>query len=125
VFDRTDSNEGFMKIALAAAVMVLLASLPAHAQGVGGSLRPPQSFQTLPWNPPASPQAIELSGTDETFLPSTFLTFESAVAAGKAVTKEKTKSVAEAAAESRKGVKTAAKIRIEQDDRGNLVLALK
>jgi hypothetical protein len=111
-----------MKIALAAVVVVLLSSVPAYAQGVGGSLRPPQSFQTLPWNPPASPQALEVSGGDTTFLPSTFLTFDKALAAGKIDLKQQAKTVAEAAAESRKAAKTKTKIRIVQDDHGNAVL---
>src|ERR1700691_117641 len=80
--DRTARNGGFMKIALGSLVMILLASAPAHAQQIGGSLAPPASFQVLPWTAPANPQALTVSGTDITFMPSRFLTFDRAVAAG-------------------------------------------
>ena len=110
-----------MKIALGLVVMVLMGALPAHAQSIGGALAPPTSFPILPWTPPATQQALNVSGTDATYLPSTFLAFDRAVAAGKADLKERAKTVAEAAAESRKATKARAKIQVAQDDNGNVV----
>ncbi len=110
-----------MKIAFGVLAIVLLAALPAHAQSIGGSLAPPNYFPVLPWTPPATPQALNVSGADATFSPSTFLAFDRAVAAGKADLKEQAKTVAEAAAESRKAATTSPTIQVAQDDDGNVV----
>jgi hypothetical protein len=112
-----------MKIIWGAAVLVALATVPAHAQGYGGSLQGPTSFPTLPWTAPATPLAVEYSGTDATFELSTFVTFEGAVARGNAVLKQETKTVAQAAAESRLAAKATPKAKIVQDDHGNATLA--
>lgn len=112
-----------MKIALSVAAAILMASVPAGAQGIGGAgLSGPTSFHTLPWAPPAHPNAIEVTG-DPTYLPSTFVSFDRAVAAGKVDLKEQAKTVADAAAESRKTSTVAAKIRVAQDNYGKLILA--
>ena len=110
-----------MKIVLGSIVMILLASAPAHAQSVGGALAPPTSFQTLPWTPPASPQAINVSGADSTFTPSTFVPFEVAVQEGNVSLKQQAKTLVQAAAESRQAA-NAPKLRIVQDNRGNAIL---
>jgi hypothetical protein len=114
-----------MKIALGLTMLGLLAAVPVHAQSIsmGGSLTPP-SFNILPWTPPADQRAVEVSGSAATYVPSTFLTFDRAVAAGKANLKAQAKTVAQVAAESRKGAKnSAAKIQFAQDGRGRAVLS--
>jgi hypothetical protein len=115
-----------MKIALGLTMLGLLAAVPVHAQSIsmgGGSLTPP-SFHILPWTPPADQRAVEVSGSAATYVPSTFLTFDRAVAAGKANLKAQAKTVAQVAAESRKGAKnSAAKIQFAQDGRGRAVLS--
>ena len=110
-----------MKIAFGVFALVLLGALPAHAQSIGGSLAPPDHFPVLPWTAPATPQALNVSGTDATFSPSTFLTFDRAVAVGKADLKAQARTVAEAAAETRKASSNRAKIQVAQDDNGNVV----
>lgn len=112
-----------MKIALSVAAVILAASVPVGAQTVGGTLAPPRSFSTLPWTPPVNPKAVDVSGTDATYLPSTFVSFDQAVAVGKEDLKEQAKTIAEAAAQSRKTVNAAAKIQVGQDNRGKLVVA--
>lgn len=112
-----------MKIALSVAAAILMTSIPAGAQGIGGpGLSGPTSFHTLPWAPPAHPNAIEITG-DPTYLPSTFVSFDRAVAVGKVDLKEQAKTVADAAAESRKTASVAAKIRVAQDNNGRLIVA--
>lgn len=112
-----------MKASLCVAALLLLAAAPAGAQMIGGAtLAPPQFFPILPWTPPANLPAVEVSGTDGLYVPSTFLTFDRAIAAGQADLKEQAKTVAEAAAESRKA-KYTAKIRLVQDDRGRAIIS--
>ncbi|HEY6467494.1 MAG TPA: hypothetical protein VIY69_15950 [Candidatus Acidoferrales bacterium] len=112
-----------MKMTLIIAALILVASVPAGAQSIGGSLTPPRSFHTLPWTPPASPNAIDVTGDAGTYLPSTFVSFDRAVAVGKADLKEQAKTVADAAADSRKTANAAARIRVAQDNNGKLVVA--
>jgi hypothetical protein len=112
-----------MKAALIVAAVILVASVPVGAQSIGGILAPPVVTPSLPWTPPASPQAIEVTGTDATYLPSTFVSFDRAVAVGKDDIREQAKTVAQVAAESRQTAKAAAKIRVAQDNRGKLVVA--
>ena len=113
-----------MKIALGLAAIALLAAAPAHAQSMGGPLSGTRSFPVLPYTAPANLPAVEVSGSDATFLPSSFVTFEAAVQQGKAELKEQERTVAQAAAESRKAAKTA-KIEIAQDNSGRAVLSTK
>jgi hypothetical protein len=114
-----------MKIALGFAVMVLFAALPASAQSIGGALAPASHFQTLPWTPPASPQALEVSGNDTTFEPSQFVSFDLAVAEGKVALQQQGKTVVEAAAECRKAAGQQAATRIDQDNNDYPVLSHK
>jgi len=127
-----------MKIALGLAAIILLAAAPAHGQARGGSnrvggsvgsgasmggggLTGPTSFTTLTWSAPAIPASTSVSGSNDSYLPSTFVTFAQAIAQGNADLKEQGKTVAEAAAESRKTVKAQAKIVVMQDNNGNVV----
>lgn len=112
-----------MKTVLSIAAFVLVASVPVAAQGLGGGvISGPTSFHTLPWTPPAHPNAVDVTG-DATYLPSTFVSFDRAVAVGKEDLKREAKTVAEAAAECRKARNSAATIRVAQDNRGKLVVA--
>lgn len=111
-------------MALSIAALILLACVPAGAQSIGGAaLSGPSSFHTLPWTPPASPRAVDVTGGDPSYLPSTFVSFDRAVATGKADLKEQSKTVADAAAESRKTATVAAKIQVAQDNNGRLIVA--
>ncbi len=112
-----------MKIALGVMALILLGAVPAAAQTMGGALAPP-SFRILPWTPPASPKAIEVGGSDTTYVPSTFLTFDGAVAAGKTDLKVQAKTLVQAAEESRKAARNSAPtIQFAQDGRGRAVLS--
>jgi hypothetical protein len=111
-----------MKIALGLVVGLLLVSAPVRAQSIGGTLTGPTRPAMLPWTPPARPGAIDVSGTDASYLPSTFLSFDNAVAAGRGELQQDAKTIAEAAAESRRTPKTAV-IVIAQDSRGNAVIS--
>jgi hypothetical protein len=104
-----------MKIALGIAVVVMACAAPAKAQSIGGSLAPASHFQTLPWTAPASPQALEISGNDATFVPSQFVPFDRAVAEGNAILQQQAKTVVEAAAECRKAAALQANTHIDQD----------
>ena len=127
-----------MKIALGFAAIILLAAMPAHAQArggavsrsgsggsgagsYGGALSGVSSFSNLGYVPAANLPSTNVSGSDATFTPSTFVTFSEAIAQGNANIKEQSKTVAQAAAESRNTTKTTAKIIVMQDDRGNLI----
>ena len=113
-----------MKIALGIATVILLGAIPAGAQTMGPSISVPQLFQKLPWAPPATFKATEVSGADSTYVPSRFVTFEGAVAAGRAELKEQARTVAEAATDSRETARTStAKVHFAQDDRGRVVLS--
>ncbi len=119
-----------MKIALGLMVLISLAAVPAGAQTIGGATvsvaipMPQVTSQKLPWTPPAVFNAIEVSGTESTYVPSTFVTFEGAVAAGKVELKKQTKTVAQAANDSREAAKfNAARVRFAQDDQGRVVLS--
>ena len=113
-----------MKIALGVAALALLAAMPVGAQTIGGTISPLRlPSQKLPWTPPATFNATEVSGAESTYVPSTFVTFDSAVAAGKVHLKEMGKTVAQAATDSRAAARAnATKARFAQDDLGRVVL---
>jgi hypothetical protein len=129
-----------MKITLGLAAVLFFAAVPAHAQsrvgsvaatqnsggggGYGGGSAGSSGFSGLPHYAAADLRAIEVSGDESTYLPSTFMPFEKAVAQGYVVVKEESKTVAQAAAENRKASHLEAKARLVQDDRGRAVLAL-
>jgi hypothetical protein len=124
-----------MKIALGLAAIILLAAAPAHGQARGGATRTNSTgtgsfggtgltgttnFTTLTWSAPATLGATTVSGTSD-FTPSTFVTFTQAIAQGNAAIKEQSKTVVEAAAESRKTANSQSKVVLMQDNNGNVV----
>lgn len=115
-----------MKIALGLTMLTLLAAVPAGAQSMTETISPIRIFsQKLPWTPPAAFSATEVSGAESTYTPSTFVTFDNAVAAGKVQLKEEATTVAQAAANSREAARTiAARASFSQDDRGRVVLSI-
>ena len=58
-------------------LLVLVCSAPAHAQIWGGSLNPNTlsgpTFRSMPFNPPTEFHGVTVSGSDSTFLPSSFM----------------------------------------------------
>jgi hypothetical protein len=131
-----------MKRLIGIAAFVLLYSIPAHGQtmksspvassastnvnsGGSGSYGGSLSGSTggrLPTYPAAHLGMKAVSGGDPSYAPSTFLTFEQAVAEGKAVN-ARPKSVAEVAAENNSAPKARAKFAFEQDEHGNVIPA--
>ena len=69
-------------------LLVLICSAPAHAQIWGGSFSPNSlsgpTFRSMPFNPPTEFHGITVSGSDSTFLPSSFMPYDQAVALGSA-----------------------------------------
>jgi hypothetical protein len=95
----------------------------AGGGSVGGGGMGGGSFSTLPSRPPASFATTAISGTDAEFVPSTFLPFESAVAAGQAVLAAQHASVAQVAAANSRAPKAKAKFALIEDASGNAVIA--
>jgi hypothetical protein len=91
--------------------------------GGGGAISAGVGFSTLPNHPPASFAATAVSGTDGEFVPSTFLPFESAVAAGKAALDAEHASVAQVAEANSRAPKAKAKFALIEDATGNAVIA--
>jgi hypothetical protein len=124
-----------MKKILGAAALVLLFSVPALAQykppsgpvtysgggGGGGALSGGSTGSRLPNYAPAQFATAAASGSDSTFAPSTFLTFDQAVAEGKAEALAVHKSLAEVAAENNARAKAKAKYAFVQDTSGRVV----
>ena len=90
--------------------------------GTGGGIGGSASFQTLPSIPPANLPSTAVSGSDASFVPSTFLPYNQAIAAGKAVLDAQHKSVAEAAAENSRARRLKAKTAIIENAAGNPVV---
>jgi len=125
-----------MKKILALAVFVIGFSASAHAQAMslnggaasnngggaamGGGLSKP-IFPSMPINPPTHFNVSATSGTDADFEPSSFLTFEEAVAAGRAA-QTKPQTIVEAAAENKSTDRPKAKFELVQDDNGKAVI---
>jgi hypothetical protein len=126
-----------MKRILGIAAFVLVFSAPTHGQafkgtggaaptatstgaGTGGSLSG-TSGARLPKYPAANFSATAVSGGDPSYSPSTFLTFEQAIAEGKAVEAANQKSLAQIAAENSNTPKTKAKFAFVQDAQGKVV----
>lgn len=131
-----------MKIFFGVSAFVLLCSIPAHAQvrGAGQSATPTSSFNgggggtgggsigganvaRIPSYPRATFDMSEVSGGDPSFAPSTFLSFDRAVAEGKAILAEDQKSLGQIAAENSTKPKATAKFTFVQDANGNVVSA--
>jgi hypothetical protein len=127
-----------MKKVLGAAVLVMLFSVPALAQarttgstapnttssggGGGVSLSGGGGYgNKLPSYPRASFATTAASGGDSSFAPSTFLSFDQAVAEGKAVASTVQKTLGEVAAENNATAKAKAKYEFVQDANGRVV----
>lgn len=117
-----------MKSLLAAAVLVLVASIPAHAQmGVisGLSINPmPPNVPILPHYAPASYQMLALSGNVTDFFSSTFLSYGEALHEGIAMAARDRQRITlvEVARETRAAHKNPARVFFVQDAHGNAVL---
>jgi hypothetical protein len=130
-----------MKMFLGVSAFVLLFSVPAHAQirGTGQSASPMSRFNgggggtgggsiggtnaaRIPNYQRATFDMSEVSGGDPSFAPSTFRSFEQAVAEGKAILAEDQKSLGQIAAENNTKQKATAKFAFVQDANGNAVL---
>jgi hypothetical protein len=131
-----------MKMFLGVSAFVLLFSVPAHAQmrGTGQSASPMSRFNGggggtgggsiggtnaagIPNYQRATFNMSEVSGGDPSFAPSTFRSFEQAVAEGKAILADDQKSLGQIAAENNTRQKATAKFAFVQDANGNAVLA--
>jgi hypothetical protein len=129
-----------MKKLIGIGTFVLVFAVPAHGQaarrmglvgssstnavnggsgGYGGSLSS-GSGSRLPIYPAAHPGVVAVQGGDPSYAPSTFLTFEQAVAEGQAANAAP-KSLGEVAAEYSTARKVRVKFAFEQDSRGNVV----
>lgn len=135
-----------MKRFLGLAVLILGLSIPAHGQsqrggagmtggapggvvsygggggGNGGSGGGPMGFHTLPSIPPANLRSSAVGGTEASFVPSTFLPYSQAIAAGEAVLDAQHESVAEAAAENSRAPRLKAKAAIIENAAGDPVI---
>jgi len=131
-----------MKKLIGIAAFVLLFSIPAHAQSRGGGVGSAPSANVaggggaggtggggiggnggarLQSYPRASFEASSVSGGDPSFAPSTFLSFDQAVAEGKAIIAADQKSLAQTAAENSATPKAKAKVTFVQDAEGKVV----
>jgi len=111
-----------MKHLIGIAAMICLFSLPAHAQAsIGGGALNAGSIHALPTYPLLS-NSITYSAGSSDFTPSTFMSYDRALAAGFAALAEHNKTLGEVAKESRERAKTKAKMVVEQDADGNMVV---
>jgi len=123
------------------AILGLSFSIPAHAQrsmagpagptGNGGGAGSPvggstggaaAAFRTLPVVPGTQFQAIDVSGGDVSFFPSSLMQFDKGIAEGEAILAARQKTLAEVASEYRHEEKPKAKLNITQDAFGNVVM---
>ena len=90
--------------------------------GSGGGLTGPTDFHTLPSIPPARLPSTAVSGSDATFVPSTFLPYNQAIATGEAMLDAQHESVAEAAAKNSLVRRLPAKATIIENAIGNPII---
>ncbi len=129
-----------MKKLIGFVILGLAFSIPAHAQRsmagtagptsngggagspVGGSTGGAAAgFHTLPTVPRTQFQAIDVSGGDVSFFPSSFMLFDKGIAEGESILASRQKTLAEVATENRHADKPKAKLNITQDAFGNVV----
>jgi hypothetical protein len=127
-----------MKKILGIAAIVFLGAIPAHAQRAGsmgvssvpnaapspgggaiGGSSVGGSSTRLPIYPRATFSSTAIQGED-TFMPSSFMTFEQAVAEGIAESAP-AKSLAQVAAESQAAMKAKSRVEFVQDHSGNVI----
>jgi hypothetical protein len=126
---------------LGVAAIVMLFSIPVHAQSRGTSVGSAPAASAngggggigggagdiggtsarLPAYPRATFDISTVSGGDPSFAPSAFLPFEQAVAEGKAINDADRKSLAQVAAENNAALKAKAKFSFVQDANGKVV----
>jgi hypothetical protein len=138
-----------MKRFLGLTVLIFGLSIPAHAQsqrggaamtaggtssgalsgGGGGAGYDSSSggmtganFHTLPTIAPANLRSSAVSGSDATFVPSSFLPYGQAIAAGQAILDEQHETIAEAAAENSREHRSKAKAAIIENAIGDPVI---
>jgi hypothetical protein len=137
-----------MKRFLGLTVLILGLSVSAHAQSRGGAVaggsaggvlsnnggggygggggfggaESAVNFPALPTIGPANLPSSEVSGTDADFVPSTFLPYKQAIAAGQKVLDAQHKSVAEAAAENSRARRLKAKAAMIENAAGNAII---
>ncbi len=130
-----------MKKLIGVVALVLFFSLTAHAQSKGGAVGSSSSSTAngsastgangvggtsgshLPGYPRATFDVSAVSGGDPSFAPSTFLSFDQAVAEGKAINAASQKSLAEIAAQNSTVPKSKARFTFVQNADGKVVLA--
>ena len=114
-----------MKRILGVAVLILSFAGPAHAQLFGNSLGRGTlghvTFHTLPSTPPAHFDVRAVSGGAD-FVPSSYASYEQALAEGRAALAEQAKTLAEIARENNSVPKARARLVLVQDDYGRAVL---
>jgi hypothetical protein len=81
------------------------------------------TFPTLPGRPPATFGSAAISGSDADFVPSTFVPFEKAVAAGQAMLDAEHTSLAEAARANSATPKMKARVALVENAVGDPVMA--
>jgi hypothetical protein len=127
-----------MKRLLGLAALILSLSVPAHAQRMGGSGGVINgggsgggggvglgavNIPGLPGHPPRDFLITSVSGSESDFTPSTFLSYDEAIAEGRAALAARSKTLAECATESRNSERDKAKIAFLQDANGRAFLA--
>jgi len=114
-----------MKQALVLGALILGCSASAHAQffgaSIGGITLGGPTSPSVTHTPPTHFNVTSVTGTDADFTPSSFRTFEQAVAEGKAALAARARTVAQIADENSKAQKAKAKLAIVQDNSGKLV----
>ncbi|HEX4074689.1 MAG TPA: hypothetical protein VHX49_04765 [Candidatus Acidoferrales bacterium] len=144
---------GMMKRFLGLTVLIFGLSVPAHAQakgggamagvsssggsngggagaggyggGAGGGESGVTSFHTLPHVSPANLRSTDVSGSDASFVPSSFLPYSQAIAAGQAILDTQHKTVAEVAAENNRVHRLKARASIIENGAGDPVIAIR
>lgn len=117
-----------MKRILGIAVLILWFAVPAHAQSFSGSVVGgvgigKVNFPTVPNYPPAHFEVRAVSGTAADFVPSSFASYEQALAEGRAALAVRAKTLGEIARENSSTPRVKARLVLVQDDHGNAVLA--
>jgi hypothetical protein len=113
-------TEAQMKWLFAVAGLLLVSAAPAHAQ-IGGSISK-VSFPPLISNPPTQFAVTVVSGTTQDFTPTTYASYDAAIAQGRAALAITQKSLGEVAQEHNREVKVKAKFTFEQDEYGQAMV---
>jgi hypothetical protein len=117
-----------MKRILGIAALILWFAVPAHAQSFGGSISGAGGighviFPVHSSTPPARFQVRAVSGSKADFTPSSFASYEQALAEGRAALAAQVKTLADVARENNTTPRVRARLVAVQDNRGRVVLA--